>query len=93
MSKLRCRAKPARDAQPGRIPAREYARCETGWAGSGEAGQDLPLVEIDHARLVRSNLVDVDVIVPGVGVRLDLLDVLLGVGENGPSDTRRYVAP
>jgi hypothetical protein len=41
--------------------------------------QDLTLVEVNEPRLVRSDLMNVDVIEPGINVRLDLFEVLGGV--------------
>ena len=38
--------------------------------------QDFLLIKPEEAFLVRTNLMDVDMIVPGFGKRLDLLDML-----------------
>jgi hypothetical protein len=38
--------------------------------------QDFLLIKLEEALLVQANLMDVDMIVPGFGKRLDLLDML-----------------
>jgi hypothetical protein len=48
------------------------------------------LIKSEKAFLVRANLMDVDMIVPGFGKRLDLLDMLRKVYANCHAPTSRY---